>query len=130
MDEQKKMIHSYKTICYSIPFILFYLLYVHIPCFFLTYQLTFMFILFYTFFHWNKQEKWTRHINLNQKCRRIHTKVHTSTCIPYPIVFHLLYLYLLHWFATFLFFFLRYCISSCILTYLHVNCIFCAATLK
>ena len=27
------MVHSSNTICYSIPFILFYLLYVHIPCF-------------------------------------------------------------------------------------------------
>ena len=107
------------TICYSIPFILVYLLYVHIPCFFLTYQLMFMFIVFCTFLHWNKQENWTRERTLNQKCRRRHTNVHTSTRIPYPIVFHLLCLYLLHYFAACYFFpwilhiFLYINLSSC-----------------
>jgi hypothetical protein len=98
------MVHSFNTICYSIPFILFYLLYVHIPCFFFTCQLIFMSILFCTFFHRNKHENWTRQRTLNHKCRRIHTKVHTSTHIPYPIVFHLLCLYFLHWFAVLFFF--------------------------
>jgi hypothetical protein len=49
--KKNKMVHASNTICYSIPFILVYLLYVHIPCFFLTYQLMFMFILFCTFRH-------------------------------------------------------------------------------
>jgi hypothetical protein len=90
-------------IYFILYFYFIYSMYIFLA-FFFTCQLMFMSILFCTFFHRNKHENWTRQRTLNHKCRRIHAKVHISTRVPYPIVFRLLCLYLLHWFATLFFF--------------------------
>jgi hypothetical protein len=95
----KKKHKQYILLTLSVTlFLLFYFIYsMYIfLAFFFTCELMFMSILFCAFFHRNKLENWTQQISLNQKFRRIHAKVHISTYVPYPIVFHLLCLYLLH----------------------------------